>query len=120
MKAEDLKVRFVKDLKVHANAVCVFWLDEIHVDETLKESSALPDILAHEQKHYRKIQRIIKTKSAWLRGFLWLCNDLWCGFDTFKIDAKHFRGNLVRSFAFSIVILTFLVIYLLALTFGGF
>ena len=118
MRAEDLKVRFVKNLKVHANAVCVFWLNEIHVDETLKDSSALNDIVEHEWKHYRIIQRIIGTKSAFLRGILWLYNDFWCGFSGLKIDAKHFRGNLIRSFAFSLVIIAIMVIYVLML--GGF
>jgi len=59
-----IKIRFVKNLDVMgAEAVCIWWCDEIHVDEKLRDSPRLQEILKHEMRHYRIFQRVIREGS---------------------------------------------------------
>jgi hypothetical protein len=115
---EKVKVRFVKNLKFYAGALCLYWVDEIHVDESLKDSPALDDIIRHEMKHYEIAQRIIASK-PWVKALLLLYNNFWDKLSCFKIRFKHFRqfklACLLDFTFFSLVV--FAVIYLLKVIF---
>jgi hypothetical protein len=87
---DKVKIRFVKGLKHFGLATCVYWIDEIHVDESLRNSPALNDIIRHELKHYEIIQKAIASK-PFKRRLLLLYNDVWDAFSRAKIGFKHFR-----------------------------
>ena len=109
-KGDKLKVRFVKNLKLHAKAICCYWIDEIHVDESLQKSPALNSIIKHETKHYEIIQRIITTKSHLKRLLLALYNNVWDILSCMKISVKYFKCEFILYYFFPIA--TFTIIYL--------
>jgi len=92
-----VKIRFVKNLGVVSyEAVCVWWVDEIHVDEKLRDSPYLMEILNHEMKHYRIMQRVIREKSWWKRELLLWYNVLWDWYDCLRMDLEKLMGKFTR------------------------
>lgn len=87
---EQLKIRFVKEMKFCSLAMCLYWVNEIHVDESLKGSPVLDDIIRHEKKHYNIISKAIQSKGL-KREVLFLYNSLWDMVSCFKIVLKHWR-----------------------------
>ncbi|RLE45154.1 hypothetical protein DRJ16_00270 [Candidatus Woesearchaeota archaeon] len=84
------KIRFVKNLHYHANAICLYWIDEIHIDEKFKDHPLLSDIIKHELKHYIILKKIINEKSL-LKKMLWgLYNDFWDFYDCFRLTIKYY------------------------------
>ena len=98
----NLKFFFVKDLKLCANALCLYWIDEIHIDESLKDSPILDDIITHELKHYFLIQKILKArkektiKSVFKSMALMFFNNLWDLYDCLRIELKYYIIKLKR------------------------
>lgn len=107
-----VKVKFVKNLCFVASAACLYWIDEIHVDESLKDSPALNDIIRHEMKHYEIFQKVSVSK-PWKKDLLLIYNIVWNMFSCWKIQFKHFRQfklECLRDLAvFSFIIFTVLV-----------
>lgn len=101
----ELFVRFVEGLRkgYGANAFCCAWIDEIHVDVTLKDHPALDDMIKHEKKHYRFFQRIMATNSSVKAYLLMVWNNVWDFFDVIRIHFKyyeHFRKNCFEDMVF--------------------
>ena len=110
MKAEDLKVRFVKNLKLSAKAMCLYWIDEIHIDESLKDSVALNDIIKHEREHYRLVQKIVSTNSQVLKWLWTRYNNIWDILSCMKITAKYFKGNFLEFYIVPALCFVFAII----------
>ena len=83
------KIRFVKNLHYHSDAICLFWVDEIHIDEKFKDHPILPDLIKHELTHYRIIKQIINEKSILKAIILGFYNDFFDFIDTFRIEIKR-------------------------------
>lgn len=92
----NLKFFFVKNLRLFANAICLFWIDEIHIDQKLKDSPILEDIIRHELKHYRLVKEILELrnekslKSVFKIIVLTFYNNLWDLYDGFRIELKYY------------------------------
>lgn len=91
----NLKFFFVKNLHLlGADAICLFWIDEIHIDEKIKDHPILEDILKHEIKHYDFAMKIIETekedsiKSIFKCMALMFLNNAWDFYDTIRIEIK--------------------------------
>ena len=99
----SVKIRFVKNLLDVAGfeAVCLWWVDEIHVDEKLRDSPHLTEILNHEVKHYRIMQQVIREKKWWRRELLLWYNALWDWYDTTRMGLKRMLEKLKRRQASS-------------------
>jgi len=88
----NVKIVFVKNLYPYFDAICLFWIDEIHIDERLKNEIYVNDIIKHElthYKYYKKSQKYLeqgKTLSAILIGLQNACFDL---VDSIRIDLKR-------------------------------
>ena len=80
----ELKFYFADNLRFTAEAICLYWIGEIHVDSSLKDSPILPRILRHEVEHYRIAQQIINEKSELKRALLIFKCNLWDFFSTLK------------------------------------
>jgi len=90
-----VKIRFVKNLDIVGyEAVCLWWADEIHVDEKLRDSPHFMEILNHEMKHYRIMQRVIRERSWWKRELLLWYNELWDWYDNIRMDIVRFLAKL--------------------------
>jgi len=111
LNEEKVKVRFVKNLKFCAGAMCLYWIDEIHADESFKDSPALDDIIRHEMKHYEIVQKIFSSKS-WKKPLLFFYNNLWDTFSCCKIHFKYFRQFKVECL-WDLVYLTFIALAVL-------
>lgn len=85
------KIKFVSNMNEGAGfiAICLFWIHEIHVDESFKDSKALPDIIKHEKHHYYLLTKILETKSRLKRMLLGLYNNTWDFLDVRRIIFKH-------------------------------
>ena len=94
------KIRFVKNLRLAAYAICLYWIHKIHIDEKFKNHPAKDDLIEHEMAHYRLINRMIETNSNFKRGLLELYNNLWDFFDVTRISLKYSRS---RSFILSAI-----------------
>lgn len=93
MATEDKpKIIFVKNLNFYNDAICLYWIGEIHIDESLKNSPILDDIIKHELKHYYLIKKAIALKEQGkdFKVFLFtLYNNLWDFYDSIRIDVKR-------------------------------
>jgi len=90
-----VKIRFVKNLDIVGyEAVCLWWADEIHVDEKLRGSPCLMEILKHEMKHYRIMQRVIREKTWWKRELLLWYNAFWDWYDNTRMQIVRFLDKL--------------------------
>ena len=87
---DKVKVRFIKNLKFYADAVCLFWINEIHIDESFKNSPVLDDIIRHEMKHWEIFHKAAAS-NFFKRKLLLLYNNVWDVFSCTKIEFKHFR-----------------------------
>jgi len=86
------KIRFVKHLRLYCDAICLYWIDEIHIDESFRNSKILDDLIKHELKHYYLIKRIIKAKeeNKTLKAILLsIYNDIFDLLDSLKLDIKR-------------------------------
>lgn len=113
LEPEELKIRFVKDLRFYANAICLYWINEIHIDESMKNSPALNDIIEHEKKHYYLFVKAVKS-NCFKRNLLFLYNNLWCAFDSLRLSLKYwqsFKTKLI-GYLFCLSLLTFIVFYI--------
>ena len=94
---EVLTIRFVKGLTKGANGVafCCSWINEIHVDETFKDSPALPDILSHERRHHDFWKKSLATNmcfsGAVKRMLILFWEFLWDHLDCWRIQLKHYH-----------------------------
>ena len=104
---KEPEIKFVKDLKYSARAICLYWIGEIHVDEELRNHPALQDIIAHEKNHYKLISKALNSNPLKQR-FLFLWNNIWDFLDTFKISLKYCR-YFPFEFIESIVIIVMLI-----------
>ena len=84
------KIKFVKNLHYHSDAICLFWIDEIHIDEKFKDHPLLDDIIKHELTHYRIIKQIINEKSILKKILLSLYNDIFDFIDCFRLEIKRY------------------------------
>ena len=104
-----VKIRFVKNLDVVGyEAVCLWWVGEIHVDERLRDSPRLEKILEHEMKHYAMMQWVIREKSPWKRELLLMYHEFWDMYDNLRIEAAEMldkmkkltrKGKILAAFA---------------------
>lgn len=96
---EDVTVKFVKNLRDGAGfyGICLFWIKEVHIDESFKTSKALKDLSKHEKYHYHLITKILKTKSRMKKGLLGLWNNIWDFLDTSRIFLKHAREFKIQA-----------------------
>ncbi len=88
---ENPKIIFTKNLHYSSYAICLYWIDEIHIDERLKNSPILNDIIKHELKHYYIFKRLIAMREQGKTlNFLFLSfyNDFWDFFDSIRIGLK--------------------------------
>jgi len=100
------KIRFVDGLSIAAEGICLFWLDEIHIDSFWKNTPVLPHIIKHEMRHYRIIKRVLNTKSSLKRIGLILYNnlfeivDLWVWFYMlyYKIKRNERLKKWIKAF----------------------
>jgi len=89
--SKEPKIIFVKNLHYSNYAICLYWIDEIHIDEGLKNSPILNDIIRHELKHYYTIKRLIvmREQGKILKPlFLAFYNNLWDIWDSIRIELK--------------------------------
>jgi len=93
-KYPELKFYFADNLQFTANAICLYWINEIHVDSSLKGSPLLEDILKHEVKHYEFARRIISEKSELKRAMLLFKCNLWDFLSTLRIALLLFLSQL--------------------------
>ena len=95
-----LKFFFVKDLLTDMG-MCLYWVDEIHIDVKYRDSPILMDLLRHETKHYRLIKEIIRLKkerkiSSYLKSrLLIIYNNLWDIVDCIRMELKEYIFNLI-------------------------
>ena len=95
-----LKFFFVRDL-LTVESICLYWIDEVHVDEKYRNSPILLDLLRHETKHYRLIKEIIRLKkerkiSSFLKSrLLIIYNNLWDIADCIRMELKEYIFNLI-------------------------
>ncbi|MEM3592172.1 MAG: hypothetical protein QW702_08785 [Candidatus Bathyarchaeia archaeon] len=91
-RENEPKIKFVKDMHYSHEAICLYWIDEIHVDESLKNSPILNDIIRHEIKHYHIIKKLIalhKEGKLLKAVALALYNNLWDIWDSIRIELKE-------------------------------
>ena len=93
-----IKIRFVRNLDVvGVEAVCLWWCDEVHVDEKLRDSPRLMEILNHEAKHYRIMQQVIREKSWWKREMLLWYNMFWDWYDCARMSISTLIRDSIRK-----------------------
>ena len=85
---KEPKVKFYPNIKLIGNAICLFWIDEIHVDESLKDHPLIDDIIQHEVKHYHIIKRMLNCNSEWKRSLLMFYNNIWDLYDCLRFYLK--------------------------------
>lgn len=96
---EEVTVKLVKDLKRGAGfyGICLFWIKEIHIDESFRNSKALNDLIKHEKYHYYIISKILKTKSPIKKALLGAWNNIWDIFDISRIFFKNAREFKIEA-----------------------
>jgi len=87
-ESSNLKIRFVKNLHYACEAICLFWIDEIHIDEKWKNHPILPDIIRHEKKHYEFYQKMINSKSKLSKIYWFIRNEVFEIYDRIRLDLK--------------------------------
>ena len=87
---KELEIKFVKNMRYAARGICLYWIDEIHIDEEFKNHPALNDIVAHEKYHYKIISNALSSKPL-KRYALGCWNNIWDFFSSFKISIKYCR-----------------------------
>lgn len=102
---ENITVKFVEDLKAGCGAygICLYWINEIHIDKSFKYSKVLADLIKHEKYHYQLITKILKTKSIMNKIFLGLWNNVWDILDVSRIFFKHPREFKLEAIVHLIV-----------------
>ena len=90
MSTDNPPIKFYENLHLFANAICLFWIPEIHIDARFKNHPLLPDIIRHELTHYRLIKKAIEEQSFWKRVFWLLYNDIWDFIDCFRLEIKRY------------------------------
>jgi len=85
----ELKIYFVADLKYVSKGICLYWINEVHIDETVKSDPLLEDILRHEVRHYAIITKALRQSSELKKGLLLLYNNIWNFFDCLRITLKR-------------------------------
>ena len=94
------KIKFVKHLKLYCEAICLYWIDEIHIDESYRDSPLIDDIIKHELKHYDLIKKVIQAKESrneLKASLLMAYNNLFDVFDTFRLFFKILRLKLCKK-----------------------
>ena len=107
---KEPEIKFVKDLKYCARAICLYWIGEIHIDDELKNHPALQDIIAHEKKHYEIICKALNSNPLKQR-FLMFWNNIWDFLSTFKISIKYFRMDFIRDILIVSGMISFILIW---------
>ena len=102
-KPENVELRFVRNLDFHAKAICLYWINEIHVDEKYRHHPAIGELIAHEMKHYRIISKMLATNSEAKRWFLELYNDLWDIFDVYRLQLLYFKTELLTELLLGLI-----------------
>jgi len=92
----NLKIRFVKNLHYACDGICLFWIDEIHIDEKWKDHQILPDIIKHEKKHYEFYQKMINSKTKISKIYWYIRNELFDIYDCIRLDLKLLYFKLLR------------------------
>jgi len=91
-KEDNAKIVFVKGLYPFFDAVCLFWIGEIHIDERYKDSKTLDDLVKHELMHYKLIKRARKyiEEGKILKAFAFaILNGIFDIYDTLRIELKE-------------------------------
>ena len=104
------KIKFVENLGIPGfgpSAICLEWIDEIHIDKKYEEHQHIGLMIKHELKHYYLFKRIRSTKSHTKRFGLFLYNNLWDNFSCFKL---RFYFNKPQ-FAIDVIILTIIALF---------
>ena len=107
---KEPEIKFVKDLKYSARAICLYWIGEIHIDDELKNHPALQDIIAHEKKHYEIICKALNSNPLRQR-FLMLWNNIWDFLSNFKISIRYFRMDFIRDILIFCGMIAFILIW---------
>jgi len=104
-KEDNAKIVFVKGLYPFFDAVCLFWIGEIHIDERYKDSKTLDDLVKHELMHYKLIKRARKyiEEGKILKAFAFaILNGIFDIYDTLRIELKELilkcRKNKMESY----------------------
>jgi len=95
-ETQKLKIKFVKNLHYACDAICLFWLNEIHIDEKWKNHPILPDIIRHEKKHYEFYQKIINSKTKTSKIYWFILNIIFEIYDHIRLDLKLLFFKLLR------------------------
>ena len=85
------KIRFIDNLWIVCDAICLYWINEIHIDSSYKDSPLLKDIIKHEMKHYKLLREATKAlrEKRILKAFvLIMYNDIFDIIDGLKIVLK--------------------------------
>lgn len=113
MKTEaDLTVKFVENLSLVADGMCLYWIKEIHIDKEHEGKPQAEAMIQHERKHYYFVQKALQTKSELTKAFWILLNNVWDFFDCFKLACKYpkaFSTMLVQYGCFFVVILYLII-----------
>jgi len=99
-RENEPKIKFVKDMHYSHEAICLYWIDEIHIDESLKNSPILNDIIRHEIKHYHIIKKIITLHKQGRRQeafILKIYNNTWDILDSLRIFSKLLSLKLLKN-----------------------
>jgi hypothetical protein len=122
MEDEKPKIRFVKDLKFVAEAMCLPWIDEIHIDESHRNSPILNDIIKHEKKHYLLYQKMRSSESSWKVFLLREYNTWWDLYDCTRLDfLQYYRQPFSKKItSFDLWLFVGFVLGTIALKIWGF
>jgi len=104
----NLTVKFVENLSLTAEGMCLYWIKEVHIDKEHEGKPQAEAMIQHERKHYYFIQKALHTKSELAKDFWILLNNAWDFLDCFRIACKYpkaFPAMLFQYGAFFAVIL---------------
>lgn len=85
--------------KTHIRGICLWWLDEIHIDRKYENSQFLNVILEHENKHQKLTEKELAARYTLKRWWLMLYEEMWEWWDGIRIDSwsGRWRESLDRE-----------------------
>ena len=114
MSTDSWVVRFVDDLSLAAEGMCLYWIKEIHIDKQHEGKPWVEDIIRHERKHYYFIDKALHGH-PWVSTFWIILNNIWDFFDVLRICIKYPSFSPAGLLRYGIYFAVFLaLIYILA------
>jgi hypothetical protein len=106
------KIRFFEDLWGN-RAVSLGWLNEIHVDESLKDHPHLDKLIAHEKKHIKYYKQYVLEKNDFRRQLITIENNLWDFFNCWKLERlfDKLAFCIDTAILITLIVSTILILY---------